>query len=115
MDEDVDDLRILEKASHDIKDFPVSPPSSLTTFIHFMRLRRIESKIENIIYRVDRQTKATHGIIQDFLDQLTAWKRAIPHEYYNRVDTKYEPFNGIDIFVGYLQISSSIELLDDLY
>jgi hypothetical protein len=76
-----------------------------------MRLRRIESKIEHIIYRVDRQTKANAAIIQGFLDQLAAWKDAIPHEYHGREDTKYEPFNGIDIFVSNC-LSSRFVVLD---
>lgn len=64
-----------------------------------MRLKRIESKIQHIIYRVDRRAKPSPDIIQDFLDQLSAWKQAIPPEFNNRDDPKFEPFDGMDIFV----------------
>lgn len=113
VNEDVDDLEVLQQASENVTDYPVSPPSSLTTFIHFMRLRRIESKIEHVIYRVDRQTHTTPAIIQGFLDQLTSWKRAIPPEYHDQVDTRYEPYNGIDTFVSTSEIGPSLCLLTD--
>jgi hypothetical protein len=96
----MDDLEALKQAAQNNSDYPASPASSLTPFIHFMRLRKIESKIEHVVYRVDTQTPTTPQIIQEFLDQLSAWKRAIPPEYHDRQDTVYEPFNGIDIFVS---------------
>lgn len=67
-----------------------------------MRLRGIESKIEYTIYRIDRQAQTTPALIQGFLDQLNSWKRAIPAEYHDQVDSRSEPYNGIDIFVGIL-------------
>ncbi|RDW58443.1 hypothetical protein BP5796_12373 [Coleophoma crateriformis] len=96
VNEDVDDVVTLVQAAQNTQ--PTSP-TSLTSFIYFMRLRRIESKIQNTFYRVDRPTETSPVIIQGFLDELSAWKRAIPPEYIDRKDTKYDPFDGIDVFM----------------
>lgn len=97
VDEDIDDIAALVQAAQDTQS---TSPTSLTSFIYFIRLRRIESKIQNTFYRVDRPTETSSVIIQGFLDELSAWKRAIPPEYFDRKDTKYEPFDGIDVFVS---------------
>lgn len=65
-----------------------------------MRLRMIESKIEHVIYRLNKKTQANPALIQGFLDQLTAWKEAIPLEYYEHSEVKQGPFSGIDAFVS---------------
>ncbi|RDW66373.1 hypothetical protein BP6252_10008 [Coleophoma cylindrospora] len=99
IDEDVEDQEILRQAAKDVADGTIRPPSSLTPFIHFIELRRIESKIEHAIYRANKQTKTTSEVVQNFLAQLMSWKEAIPSEYYDRVNTKTGPYIGIDAFM----------------
>lgn len=65
-----------------------------------MRLRRIESKIEHITYRVDRRSETTPAVIQGFLNELTAWKDAIPLEYHNQSNGTSDHAVGIDNFVS---------------
>jgi hypothetical protein len=100
VNEDVDDLQILREVSEKNLDAPASPPTSLTLFVHFLRLKIIEGKIEFSIYRVDSQNLSTPKAIQGFLDQLASWERAIPPEFNDKEDVQGEPFDGIDIFVS---------------
>lgn len=65
-----------------------------------MRLRRIESKIEHITYRVDRHAETTPTAIEGFLNELTAWKNAIPLEYHNQPKGTADYAIGIDNFVS---------------
>lgn len=74
----------------------------MTPFIHFMRLRKIETRIECTIYRIDTQAQITPATTQNFMDQLETWRRAIPPEYNDEVESKTRPYNGLDIFVRVL-------------
>jgi len=67
-----------------------------------MRLRRIESKIVHITYRVDRHSETAPVVIQGFLDELTAWEKAIPPEYQEQNTSKKDCDYaiGIDNFVS---------------
>lgn len=113
----MDDVEILKQAASVTKDGTVCPPSSLTPFIHFIELRRIESKIEQVIYRANKQTQRIPSVIQDFLSQLMSWKEAIPSEYRDRVSTKNGPYIGLDTFVRFInrsgRCSRGLTLLDD--
>jgi hypothetical protein len=101
IDEDVNDLESLQEAVKNRTDSVVPRPSSLTPFIHFLKLRRIESRIEHDIYRVKRQITTTPSIVQDFLSQLILWKNGISPQYYAQVDsTRDRPHVGIDVFVS---------------
>jgi hypothetical protein len=90
----------LQQAANHNADGNVRPPSSLTPFIHFLKLRKIESKIEQVIYRANKKSQPIHIVVQGFLSQLIAWKEAIPLEYHDQVNTKTGPFVGIDTFVS---------------
>ncbi|RDI80870.1 hypothetical protein Vi05172_g9047 [Venturia inaequalis] len=100
INEEIHDTEALRKSAINTSDRPVSPPTTLTPFIHFMRLRRIESKIEHITYRVDRRSETTPAVIQGFLNELTAWKDAIPLEYHNQSNGTSDHAVGIDNFVS---------------
>lgn len=95
----MDDLETLQHAVRTSSSQPVSPPTSLTPFIHFLRLRAIESKIERNVYRVDRKTNVTPEIVQRFLNDLMAWKQVIPPEYHHKYDQPW-PCNNVDVFVS---------------
>lgn len=52
----------------------------MSTFIHILRLKKIESDIQHNIYRVDRPSasKSIHQSTDLFLERLYAWRDAIP-------------------------------------
>ncbi|KFA70194.1 hypothetical protein S40285_04420 [Stachybotrys chlorohalonatus IBT 40285] len=82
VDEDTQDLEILCKATEQDRSIPPSPPTSMSTLIHLLRLKRIESEIQHTIYRVDRMEASQDICIQTntFIDKLHAWKNAIPQQ-----------------------------------
>lgn len=86
---DIDVLRQASSAEVD-KTIPAFPQKTMTCFIHLLRLRRIDSDIQHHIYRVDRRTtsKDIYEATDMFLEKLTAWKDAIPHE-----STEWDPTN----------------------
>lgn len=51
-----------------------------------------------MVYRVDRQSKVPDSIIQQFLDQLNAWKDVIPFEARNFVHQPGIPYDGIEFY-----------------
>lgn len=59
---------------------PASPSSSLTLFIHMLRLKRIVSEIQHTIYRVDKAVVAPDDAINAFIHHLQDWRRQIPDD-----------------------------------
>lgn len=61
---------------------PARPQTTMSTFIHLVRLKRIESEIQHKIYRVDRAKSSSmiNTITDSFLERLYAWKDVIPQE-----------------------------------
>jgi hypothetical protein len=100
----------LRQAAEKVSDLPADPPTTLTLFIHFLRLKMIESKIEFSIYRVDSQNMSSPAIVQGFVEQLSAWKQVIPRAFYDQEDTPTQPFHGIEIFVSEFHSPASIVL-----
>jgi hypothetical protein len=70
-----------------------SPSTSLSCFIHVTRLRRIESEIQQSIYRVDEQTLTPPTTINSFLCTLESWKERIPPDFEHQ-DTEYYSYDG---------------------
>lgn len=84
IDESVHDTAVLEAAlaasdSTPKGQAPVAS-TSLSCFIHICRLRRIESRIQQSIYRVDEFSGATEMEVESFLLQLEEWKENIPSD-----------------------------------
>jgi hypothetical protein len=52
--------------------------TSLSCFIHICRLRRIESHIQQSVYRVDQPSDVPEIEVQSFIRQLEEWKEGIP-------------------------------------
>ena len=71
-----------------------SPSTSLSCFIHIIRLRRIESEIQQSIYRVDRQKSLSRSKIDRFLDNLSEWQQRIPGDF-SENDTETYSYDGI--------------------
>ncbi|KAI0020988.1 fungal-specific transcription factor domain-containing protein [Xylariomycetidae sp. FL0641] len=98
-EETLDDETV-RQASVRVTGIPVNPPNSLTSFIHRTRLKRIESEIQHVVYRVDQPTRTPSATINHFLDQLNAWKAAIPYgarNYVTQQDSAYEGFEFYSI------------------
>jgi hypothetical protein len=98
IDEDTRSDDIVRQAAMHISNTPASPVNSLTSFIHRLRLKRIESEIQHIIYRVDRADKVNESAIGEFLERLDAWKDAIPFEARNFVQQPNTAFEGMEFY-----------------
>jgi hypothetical protein len=75
-----------------------SSTTSLTSFIHRTRLKRIESEIQHTMYRVDQPVVAQDPAVPKFLDRLEAWRAAIPAEARNYVFHNEAPYDGMEFY-----------------
>lgn len=91
MDEATQDLEELRKAALQDPSIPAYPQTTMTTIVHLLRLKRIESEIQHKIYRVDRSKsfKTICATTDAFLERLRAWKDAIPPQ-----SKQYDLFNS---------------------
>ncbi|KAF2400581.1 hypothetical protein EJ06DRAFT_581691 [Trichodelitschia bisporula] len=86
VDESTQDALVLEAAATAAATSSTNGPSatstSLSCFIHICRLRRIESAIQQSIYRVDRPPLGSNveAEVEPFLRQLEEWKERIPSD-----------------------------------
>jgi hypothetical protein len=62
INEDINDPSI-HAATRRIADTPSNPATSLTSFIHHLRLKRIESEIQSTVYRVSSPTPTDPSVI----------------------------------------------------
>lgn len=56
------------------------PPTTLSYFIHFVKLKRIASDIQHTVYRVDKPIEFSESVTGRLLDRLNEWKSQIPAE-----------------------------------
>lgn len=82
VDEANQSLEALSAAATQDRTVPARPQTTMSTFIHLVRLKRIESEIQHKIYRVDhaKSSSMINAITDGFLERLYAWKDAIPPE-----------------------------------
>jgi hypothetical protein len=82
LNESVQDMAAFAAAQAASKTLPPNQApadsTSLSCFIHICRLRRIESHIQQSIYRVDQPSGASEREVESFIRQLEEWKEAIP-------------------------------------
>lgn len=98
VEESCQDLEALEQASKIDPEVPRTESTSLTAFLHILRLRRIESSIQQSIYRVDQSTNVTDAEIESYVDQLEKWKYSIPLDAKKQVDRESIAFDGYDYY-----------------
>ncbi|KAI2614671.1 fungal-specific transcription factor domain-containing protein [Hypoxylon fragiforme] len=98
INEDTIDDEVIRLASTRVSNIPVNPPNTLTSFIHRVRLKQIESEIQHDVYRVDQPKEVSKTIINSFIDRLHAWKDAIPHEAAHYVHRHDNAFEGIELY-----------------
>ncbi|KAI0482554.1 fungal-specific transcription factor domain-containing protein [Xylariaceae sp. FL0804] len=95
INEDTLDSEVIRQASLRVIQTPVNPPTTMTSFIHRTRLKKIESEIQHVVYRVDRPGRVVpDATLDQFIVQLEAWRSAIPYDARNyvqpRQDSAYE-------------------------
>ncbi len=79
---------------------PADPSTSLTSFVLIAELRRIESTIQETIYRVDRNAAPIDdAVIDGFLERLEHWKAQIPHDTKIVRDIPGFPYDGYYFYV----------------
>jgi hypothetical protein len=98
VDEACQDIQELEEASRLDPDVVRTESTSLTAFLHILRLRRIESSIQQTIYRVDQSTNVTDVEIDYYLEKLENWKKFIPLDAKKQSDQASIPFDGYDYY-----------------
>ncbi|RYP51832.1 hypothetical protein DL768_002908 [Monosporascus sp. mg162] len=96
-EETVDD-EVVRRASTNVSNIPASPANSLTSFIHRTRLKRIESEIQHIVYRVDQPGSVPDEAVNVFLDRLTEWRETIPYEAKNYVHRQGAAYEGLELY-----------------
>lgn len=104
INEDSVSLEDFRQAATQDPNTPTNPPTTLSYFIHVLRLKRITSDIQHTIYRVDKNVIASHHITDDFLDQLDTWKQNIPLA--TGIERKTQSCKGHDPF-AYLHLPES--------
>lgn len=75
--------------------------TSLTSFVHVIRLRQIESDIQQRVYRVDKSMPIEDPVIDEFLRRLDRWKAMIPEDTRRFKDAPGVPFDGYDYYVSH--------------
>lgn len=78
---------------------PSITSTTLTSFIKTIKLRQIESEIQQTIYRVDRTMPVDNAAIDYFLGRLTEWKDTIPQDTKHFKDVDVVPYDGYDFYV----------------
>ena len=76
------------------------PSTSLSCFIHIIRLRRIESHIQQSIYRVDKHKSLSRPKIDRFLNILEEWKSNSPPPFPDH-DTETYSYDGVHYYEVY--------------
>lgn len=100
VDEAATDISLLEQASK--KDPNVVPTisTSLSSFLHVLKLRRIESSIQQTVYRVDNTEGVCDTEIDRFIGELVRWRDLIPLDTRKKVDRDAVAFDGYDYYVS---------------
>lgn len=86
------------------RNAPPSIPTSLSCYIHLLRLKRIESMIQHTMYRVDCPPLSdTSHQTDKYLELLSEWKHGIPAQSVDRAESTFHQgsyFHAIDIYVS---------------
>ena len=98
IDEANEDDEVVRQAAYRPLNTPRNPPATLTSFIHRLRLKQIESEIQHLVYRVDQAAQLPDHMIQQFLDRLNAWRDAIPFEASTFVHQPGIPYEGMEFY-----------------
>lgn len=86
---------------HHVHDSAPEKSTSLSSFLQIVRIRRIESDIQQTIYRVDEIPEISSTIVDGFLERLEHWKTLIPLDARKKRDVEAIPFDGYDVYMVY--------------
>lgn len=122
VDEATQDIEVLRKAAEADRSKPAFPQTTLTCYIHLIRLRRIESDIQHTIYRVDKPavSSSIYKTTDMFLDKLAAWRDAIPLQSTewdptNRTNFRGDEYSSYDSYMASYHKSIRVLLQPRLY
>lgn len=111
VDEATTDPKILRNAAlQQIPEIPRLTSTTLSSFIQLLRLRRIESDIQQSVYRVDNAEDTPDLEIDKYLEQLENWKLLIPLDARAIVDAENTAFDGYEYYVGLRTLPSHMTL-----
>ncbi|KAH9885724.1 fungal-specific transcription factor domain-containing protein [Xylariomycetidae sp. FL2044] len=103
IDESNEDLEALEEVrrrGEPGQDAPAAKSTSMTGFIYLCRLRRIESEIQQSIYRVDEASPAAESEVERFIQKLEDWKALMPKDA-SHLDFPNMVVDGYDNYMVY--------------
>lgn len=102
IDEDEEDIEVIKNAMTHDQSVPADPPSDMSCFIHMLRLKRIESDVQQTIYRVDITLSRAdvHKATDEFLDRFLAWRDVIPKVARKWKDEGLPPTHSLDAYVS---------------
>lgn len=72
--------------------------ATLTPFIHRLKLKFIESKIQHVAYRVDKPEPLTSLSVDGFLAQLDDWYQEIPVQAQHFEPRPSVPYDGMEFY-----------------
>lgn len=98
IDENTQSDDVIRQASLQISNTPAVPSKTLTSFIHRLRLKRLESEIQHVVYRVDQPMKVSDATVTYFMDRLNAWKQNIPFEANSFARQTESAFEGLELY-----------------
>ncbi|KAH8645455.1 fungal-specific transcription factor domain-containing protein [Xylariales sp. PMI_506] len=81
------------------KDVVPERSTSLSSFLQVVRIRRIESDIQQTIYRVDQTPEISDAKVDEFLERLSRWKDRIPLDASKKRDMEAVPYDGYDYYL----------------
>ncbi|TVY46901.1 putative transcriptional regulatory protein [Lachnellula occidentalis] len=99
VDEETQDNILLEQASNLNPSEAPGTSTTLSLFLQVTRLRRIESNIQQSIYRVDTSVAVSDTEIDAFIAQLLEWKSLIPLDARKKLDSELGAFDGYDHYM----------------
>ncbi|PVH96033.1 hypothetical protein DM02DRAFT_632338 [Periconia macrospinosa] len=91
LDEDVEEETLLRQVQQGTQIPTHRKPTSMSCFIHITRLRIIESRIQQSVYRVDAEG-APRTEVDGYLRQLEEWRTSMP----NHDGCTPDPYVGVD-------------------
>lgn len=98
IDENTTSDDLIRQASLSVSNTPALPQKTLTSFIHELRLKRLESEIQHVIYRVDQPTKISDDTVTYFMDRLNSWKCNISFEANKSARQNEGQFEGLELY-----------------
>lgn len=109
VDEANRDLDILRVAAEADRSVPAFPQTTMSCYVHLLRLRIIDSEIQHKVYRVDcvKSPESIYKMTDILLAKLQAWKDVIPPESTHWDPRDRQTFRG-DEYRSYDSYVSSV-------